>query len=110
MEHVKVNTIAKTKLLTRDLLIQEVLPNHAHSQMPYFKRIREKILSDIGVISCRYDLEEKLVIYTFFRLWYEGDVKDFEFAQSYEDNWLNLTSGCMKDYYMEIKECQEKLA
>lgn len=109
MESVKVDTIAKTKLLTRDLLIEQVLPNHAHSEVPYFKRIREKIISDVGVISCRYDFNEKVVIYTFLRLWYDGKVEAVEFAHAYEENWLKLTARCIRDYYEEIKEYQEKL-
>lgn len=109
METRKVDSIAKTKLLTRDLLIEEVLPNHAHSEAPYFKGIREKILSDLGVISSRYDLEEKVVIYVFLSLWHEGMVNGVEFATAYEEKWLKHTARCIRDYYMEIKEYQEKL-
>ena len=107
MEYVK--QLSQTTLLTRGVLIKAVIPNHLNSQLPYFKEVREKIITDIRTISSRYDFDEKLVIYVFLCLWHSDMVKDIEFANAYETKWLKKTSKCVKDYYEEIKEYQERL-
>lgn len=107
MENVK--QLAQTTLLTREVLIKAVMPRHVNSRLTYFKGVKEKIITDIRVIASRYDFDEKLVIYVFLCLWYSDMVRDFEFATAYETKWLRKTARCVRDYFEEIKEYQEKL-
>ena len=74
---IKVDNIAKSEKLTRDVLLREVLPNNNDSN--YFKERKQELLSDLSCISSRFDLEEKVIIYCFIRLWNEGRVVKFNF-------------------------------
>ena len=99
--------IAKNEKLTREVLLREVLPNHDKSQ--YFKEKKKELLSDLGCISSRYDLEERVIIYCFIRLWKEGKVEGFNFWDSFNNNRFDMISIYIKQYYANLEEAQNKL-
>jgi len=103
----RVDCIAKNERLTREVLIREVLPNHNDSI--YFKEKKKELLSDLGCICSRFDLEEKVIIYCFIRLWNEGRVDKLDFWASFNDNRIEIISVYLKQYYANLEEAQNRL-
>lgn len=102
-----VDFIAKTERLTRDILLREILPYRNESI--YFEERKKELLSDLGCISSQFDLEEKVVIYCFIRLWNEGLVDKLDFWKSFNDNRFDKIPIYLKQYYAEIEEQQNRL-
>lgn len=107
MTHTNINEIVRTKRLTRQLLLEEVLPEHNESI--YFKNKGEEILADLGRISSMYDLDERLIIYCFIRLEREGKVNRLNFFEAYEKNKYKTILAYHKMYYYNLSKQQEAL-
>ena len=99
--------IAKNEKLTREVLLGAVLPNHDDSI--YFREKKKELLSDLGCVSSKFDLEEKVIIYCFIRLWKEGRVDKLDFWSSFNNNRLEIISVYLKQYYANLEEAQNKL-
>lgn len=103
----KVEQIAKTETLTRDVLLREILPEHNESI--YFRKKKDELLSDLGAISSCFDLEESVIIYCFLRLWDEGRIRNFNFFKGFEENRFGLISRYLKHYYDSLEQTQRLL-
>lgn len=107
MKDVDVDKIAKTERLTYEVLLKEVLPCHNGNE--YFKMKKEEILSDLEMISWNYDLDEKVVIYCFIRLYNEGKAKQLQFMESFDFYSVSMLCNYVKHYYAELEHYQQLL-
>lgn len=97
--------IATTRKLTKQVFINDFLNLYNHSL--YFEQKKEEILSDILATSSCYDLEEKVVIYCFMRLWEESRVNRYNFLKSFDDNRIYIVQNYIKHYYDKLSKKQE---
>lgn len=102
-----VDEMAKTEKLTRELLLKEVLQNGGSA--PFLEESKKQILDDLGCISSRYDLDERVIIYCFIRLLRENKVKKLNFWDAFNNNWIKLVSNYIKQYYSNLNEAQDLL-
>ena len=107
MKTKNVDQIAKTERLTKEILLREVLPMHNHSA--YFEQKKEELLSDFATVSGCYDLDERVVIYCFIRLFREGKVRSGNFMESFDFNRINIMENYVKHYCDELEQVQQLL-
>ena len=107
MEIGTADSIARTKKLTREVLAKQILPEAEEST--YFTQKKKELLSDLGSIASRYDLEESVIIYCFLCMWEEGLVTALNFWDSFNDN-RGIITDYIDYYYENLSQIQQNFA
>lgn len=107
MSIVTAEEIAKTEKLTRGVLLREVIPMADKSL--FFKQKKEELLQDLSSVASYFDLDERVIIYCFIRLWKENRVRNFNFWESFETHRTDRVTDYLKNYYDNLEQQQTVL-
>ena len=106
----RVDEIALNEALTEQVLLREIFGEDCNSF--WVRRKKEKILYDLKRIFILFPAlkdmyDERFVIYSFIRLWYDGKIQKFNFGRCWREN-IYLVLIKYGQYYDEhIKRKQE---
>ncbi len=100
-----IENIAKDELLTKEVLIREVIKrcNSFVIQIP-----KRKIFKHVRKIMQEYHLTEQEVVYIFLRLYFSGAVKNFNFSKAFYECMGLLIKLWMIRYYTLIDKYQQE--
>ncbi|MBQ8044349.1 MAG: hypothetical protein IJ272_09450 [Clostridia bacterium] len=108
----RANIIAKTELLTEEILLREVfgICQNTYSIRKKKKLVLQQLKELLAELDERHCIDKKFVIYCFIRLWEEGEVYNYDFKSAFLRRIYSVLIR-YGDWYAEnkINEIQESL-